>query len=99
METIDREALLLESIDFAFAYSLAKKMDFEELAERVSNIHYESFGAGALMLFRWQHTNMWDFGLRNQKDWQEKLISFQAPTLRETFSWAYAWAVYKKLFK
>jgi hypothetical protein len=95
-EKVSLDEMIALSKKFADAFSYAKSIDTDTLLKEFDQLEYKAFGYPAVMIWRIAHQNEpWTSSLRNDINWEEPTIQFDALTPKESVEKLYAWCVHK----
>lgn len=84
---------------FRSAWVKTYSMSMEELFIQFNSLDYESFGHGAIMLWKMNGSQNWRCALRNNKDWEDDKLDCQSGSPKDSLSMMYAWCKYKGYLK
>jgi hypothetical protein len=91
--TIDE--LKQSSPAFCNALLYAGHLSTDELFAVFDQLKYKAFGFPAVMLFKMEHNNHWEAGLRNDVNWEEPKIDCKGKTAKDAMVLMYALCVHK----
>ena len=80
---------------FGNALLYAGHLSTDELFAVFDQLIYKAFGFPAVMLYKMEHNDYWEAGLRNDVNWGEPKIDCKGKTAKDAMILMYAWCVHK----
>lgn len=95
IKELTTDELKQSSSAFCNALLYAGHLSTDELFEVFDQLKYKAFGFPAVMLYKIEHHDYWEAGLRNDVNWKEPKIDCKGKTAKDAMVLMYAWCVHK----
>ena len=95
IKELTTDELKQSSPAFCNALLYAGHLSTDELFAVFDQLKYKAFGFPAVMLYKMEHNDYWEAGLRNDVNWVEPKIDCKGKTAKDAMVLMYAWCVHK----
>ena len=94
IKELTTDELKQSSPAFCNALLYAEHLSTDELFAVFDQLKYKAFGFPAVMLYKMEHNDYWEAGLRNDVHWKEPKIDCKGKTAKDAMVLMYAWCVH-----